>query len=93
MSDLKYSSLWAVVIVVLTILVFFMNYNGYPGVFPVYKILAWPGIVTLRIFSEEMIFLPKFLILLSGQFLAYFLVIFAFRKMIRRLRVTNLQTS
>ncbi len=86
MSDLKYSLLWSVVIVVLTILVFAMNYNGYPNVFPVYKILAWPGIVTLRIFSEEITFFPKFLILMSGQFLAYFFVSFAFIKMIRRLR-------
>jgi len=86
MSDLKYSSLWAIAILVVTILMFALNYNGYPGVFPVYKILAWPGIVTLRLVSEEMVFLPKFLILLSGQFLAYFLVVFAFIKLVRRLR-------
>lgn len=84
MSDLKYSSLWAIAIVVLTILVFVLNYNGYAGVFPVYKILAWPGIVTLRLVSEEMVFLPKFLILMSGQFLAYCLAIFIFRKVVRR---------
>ena len=86
MSGLKYSSLWAIAILVVTILVFALNYNRYPGVFPVYKILAWPGIVTLRFVSEEMVFLPKFLILLSEQFLAYFLAVFAFRKLIRRLR-------
>jgi hypothetical protein len=86
MSDVKYSSLCAIAIVVLTLLVFAMNYNGYPGAFSVYRILAWPGIAALRLFSEELVFLPKFIILLSAQFLAYFFVVFAFKKIVRRLR-------
>jgi hypothetical protein len=86
MSDLKYSLFWAIAIVVLTILVFVLNYNGYTGVFPVYKVLAWPGIVVLRFVSEEMAFLPKFLILLSGQFLAYFVAVFFVRKIVHRLK-------
>jgi hypothetical protein len=85
MSDVKYSSLWAIAIVVFTILVFALNYNGYPGILPVYKVLAWPGIVTLRLFSDEMIFLPKFAILLSAQYAAYFLVVFLVRKIVHRL--------
>ena len=86
MSDIKYSSLWAIVLVVVTILIFALNYNGYPRILPIYGILAWPGIVALRLVSEEMVFLPKFLILLSGQFVAYFLAVFVFRKVVRRLR-------
>jgi hypothetical protein len=86
MSDLKYSLLWAIAIVVLTILAFALNYNGYNGIFSVYKVLAWPGIFTLRLVSEEMVFLPKFLILLLGQFLAYFLAVFLIRKIAHRLK-------
>jgi hypothetical protein len=86
MSDLKYSLLWAIAIVAFTILVFALNYIGCPGVFPVYKILAWPGIVALRLVSEEMVFLPKFLILLSGQFVAYCLAIFLARKVLHRFK-------
>ena len=86
MSDLKFSSLWAIVIVVITALVFAINYNGYPGIFPIYKILAWPGIVTLRLFSEEINFIPKLSILMLGQFLAYFLVIFLVRKIAHRFK-------
>lgn len=86
MSDLKYSSLWAIAIVVLTVLVFAINYNGYPGIFPVYKVLAWPGIVTLRLFSEEINFMPKLSILLFGQFLAYFFAIFLVRKIMYRFK-------
>lgn len=86
MSDLKYSSLWAIAIVVLTVLVFAINYNEYPGIFPIYKILAWPGIVTLRLFSEEINFMPKLSILLLGQFLAYFFAIFLVRKIVHRFK-------
>ena len=82
MSDLKFSSLWATVIVVLTVLVFVINYNGYSSAFPIYKILAWPGIFTLRLFGEEINFMPKLSILLLGQFLAYFLAIFLVRKIV-----------
>ena len=85
MSDLKFSSLLAIAIVALTILVFALNYNGYTGAFSVYRILAWPGIATIRIFSEELVFFPKFVILLTGQFLAYFFVVFLFRKLVHRL--------
>jgi hypothetical protein len=86
MSDLKYSLLWAIAIVVITVLVFAINYNGYPGIFPIYKVLAWPGIVTLRLFSEEINFMPKLSILLLGQFLAYFLAIFLVRKIVHRFK-------
>lgn len=86
MSDLKYSLLWAIAIVVITVLVFAINYNGYPGIFPIYKVLAWPGIVALRLFSEEINFMPKLSILLLGQFLAYFLAIFLVRKIVHRFK-------
>ena len=86
MSDLKYSLLLAIAIVVLTVLVFAINYNGYPGIFPIYKVLAWPGIVTLRLFSEEINFIPKLSILLLGQFFAYFLIIFLVRKIAHRFK-------
>ena len=68
MSDVKYSSLWAIAIVVLTVLVFAINYNGYPGIFSIYKVLAWPGIFTLRLFSEEIDFMPKLSLLLQVNF-------------------------
>lgn len=86
MSDLKYSSLWGIALVVLTVLVFAINYNGYPGFLPVYKILAWPGIVTLRLFSEEINFMPKLSILLLAQFFSYFLAIFLVRKIVHKFK-------
>lgn len=86
MSDLKYSSLWAIAIVVITVLVFAINYNGYPDIFPIYKVLAWPGIVTLRLFSEEINFIPKLSILMIGQFLTYFFAIFLVRKIVHRFK-------
>ena len=75
MSDLKFSSLWASAIVALTILVFFLNYSGYPGIFPVYKILAWPGIIALRLVSEEMVFLPKFFIMVVVLIVFVFFIV------------------
>lgn len=79
-SDITYASLWAAAFVLLTALAFAIDFNWLHCTFPGYKILAWPGIVTLRFFSEEMAFWPKIAILLMGQYVTYFLTIFIFKK-------------
>ena len=86
MSDVKYSSLWAIAIVVLTVLVLAINYTGYPGIFSIYKVLAWPGIFTLRLFSEEIDFMPKLSLLLLGQFSICFLIVFSIKKIAHRFK-------
>ena len=83
MSDIKYSSLWAIIIVLLTALAFTLDFNWFHGSLPGYKILAWPGIIALRFFSEEMLFLPKLAILLTAQYVTYFFAIFIFKKGIK----------
>ena len=56
MSELKFCSLWALVIVVVTGLVFAVDYSWLHGTFPGYEVLSWPGVVLLRFFSEEISF-------------------------------------
>jgi len=80
MSDLKFSCLWAVLGLVLGLLAFFMSYWFSGGTIPGYKILAGPGILTLRMFSEEISFWPKLSIMMAGQYLSYLGVIFIGRK-------------
>ena len=62
----------ALAVVALTFALFCLNYWVLAGTLPGYRLLAYPGIVTTRLFSEEIAFWPKLAILLSGQFVAYF---------------------
>ncbi|MBB3169566.1 hypothetical protein [Simiduia aestuariiviva] len=61
-------------VVLITALCFFIDFYCLSGQMPGYKILAYPGIAWLRLFSEEINFWPKLGLLLLGQFLAYALL-------------------
>jgi len=80
MSNLKFSGLWAVLGLVLGLAAFVISYWFSDGTVPAYKILAGPGIFTLRMFSEEISFWPKLSIMMTGQYLSYFGVIFIGKK-------------
>jgi hypothetical protein len=46
-------------------------------------LLAYPGIVAARFFSEEIDFWPKLGIMLVGQYFAFFIVLFTARIALR----------
>ncbi|WP_371379354.1 hypothetical protein [Thalassotalea aquiviva] len=54
------------------------NYNLAPLLVPGYEFFAAPGMFVLSFFSEEAPFKLKFLLFLSGQFLGYFCLSFAY---------------
>lgn len=85
MSDLKKSALWAIAGVIILLIAFGTSIMLLHKPIVGYKILAGPGIVTLRLFSEELPLWPKIIIASLGQYLAYFLVILATKKIIRLL--------
>ncbi len=76
MSKLKISACFGVAIVLLTSIAFALDYYWFYGVLPGYKVLAYPGIVTLRFFSEELSFIHKLSILLFSQLVFYTLVLY-----------------
>jgi hypothetical protein len=83
MSDLKYSALWAFTGVVIALVAFIFNYTMTPVSLPGYDFIAAPAMFALSFFSEETAFWPKLTIFLSGQYLAFFVGIFTFRKMMK----------
>ncbi|OUS30744.1 hypothetical protein A9Q98_04360 [Thalassotalea sp. 42_200_T64] len=82
MSDIKFSALWAVSGVVIGFSAISISYWLLHSTIPGYEFLAGPGIVAANFFSEEIDFWPKISIMLTGQYLAYFVAIFAVRKLI-----------
>ncbi|GAA6204953.1 hypothetical protein [Thalassotalea sp. SU-HH00458] len=82
-KDLKFSLKWAFSGVVIGLIAFIYNYTMAPISLPGYEILAWPAMFGLQFFSEETAFWPKFIIFITSQYLAYFLMIFTFRKILR----------
>jgi hypothetical protein len=83
LSDLKFSGLWAVLGVVIGFSAFAISYWFSDGPIPSYKLLAGPGLLTLRMFSEEISFWPKLSLMMFGQYLVYFFVIFIGRRVVR----------
>ncbi len=77
---MKFSALLASIFVIITGIAFAINYNWFNGTLPGYRILAYPGILTLRFISEETPFWPKLGVMLAGQYLACFIVVFSLRK-------------
>jgi hypothetical protein len=83
MSDLKYALLWAITGVVIGLFAFAFNYTLAPVSLPGYEIFAGPAMLALSFFSEETNFWHKMLIFILGQYVVYFLFIFAVKKLIR----------
>jgi len=80
MSDVKFSAQWALLGVLICFIVFGLGFWVFNQALPGYKMLAYPGIVATRFFSEEINFWPKLSIMLTGQYIAYFLGIYSVRK-------------
>ncbi|MFT6432260.1 MAG: hypothetical protein ACJAVI_000295 [Candidatus Azotimanducaceae bacterium] len=83
MSDLKFAGLWAIVGLVIGFSAFAMSYWFSDGPIPGYKFLAGPGVLTLRMFSEEISFWPKLSLMMFGQYLVYFVAILIIRRVVR----------
>jgi hypothetical protein len=80
MAKIKFSVIFGFAVVLITGIAFTIDYLWLHGTLPGYKVLAYPGIVTLRLFSEELGFLNKMVILLFAQFVFYALVFSIIRK-------------
>jgi hypothetical protein len=76
MSKIKISAFFGVASVLLTSVAFALDYYWFYGGLPGYRVLAYPGIVALRFFSEELDFIHKLSILFFSQFVFYTLVIY-----------------
>jgi hypothetical protein len=81
MSDTKFSAFWALVVVAITFFVFCINFWVIHGNLPGYIIFVYPGIATTRLFSEEIAYWPKLSIMLTGQYLAYFVMFLMVKKL------------
>ncbi len=86
MSDLKSSAKWALIGFFTAVIAFTVNYNWLEGTLPGYRLLTAPGIVILRLFTEEIDFWPKLLLLLGGQYLVCLLIILAGKKVTRLMK-------
>jgi uncharacterized glyoxalase superfamily protein PhnB len=71
--------MWAILGAAIALFAFAVNFWIVQGPYPGYKLLAYPGIVTAGLFSDEIDFWPKLGIMLLGQYLAYFVLIFVGR--------------
>lgn len=71
MPIVRASVFFGLCVVVITSITFAIDFYWLQGSLPGYDILAYPGIVSLRLFSEELGFSQKMLILLCSQFLFY----------------------
>ena len=83
MSDLKFSALWAISGVIIAFSAIAISYWLLHHAMPGYTILAGPGILTANLFTEEINLWPKISIMLTGQYLTYFVIILAVRKLIK----------
>jgi hypothetical protein len=88
MSDIKFGALWALSGLAIGFIAFSVSYWVFENAIPGYKIMLYPGIVTARFFSEEIDFWPKLSIMLTGQYVFYFSVIFLAKKLMN-LRKNN----
>jgi hypothetical protein len=81
MTDVRFSALCAAVAAAVAFVAFAISYWIADGSLPGYKVLAYPGIVATRLFSEETPFWPKLGIMLLGQYCAYFVLVLAIRRL------------
>ncbi len=84
-SSYKLATLFAVFGMLIGIAAFMFNYYMVPTSLPGYEILLAPAMLALSFFSEETYFTPKMIILLTGQFVGYFVVAFTFLTIKKRL--------
>lgn len=80
MSDLKFSALWAFSGAFIGFVTIVISYWFLHTAMPGYHFLVGPGIAAANLFTEEINLWPKISIMLIGQYLAYFVVIFIGRK-------------
>ena len=73
-SLFRRATLIGVLGVFLALFAFMVNYHFYPVSFFGYDIIVAPAMLMLSFFTEEINFVPKMLLFLSGQFLGYFLM-------------------
>ena len=82
-ADLRFAALWAVSGAVILVAAFGIAWWVVEGLYPGYRLLAYPGIVAARFFSEELDFWPKLGIMLVGQYFAFFIFLFTARVTLR----------
>ncbi len=80
MSDLKFSALWALSGIVIGFIAIAIGYWILHSPVPGYQIVVAPGIAAANLFTEEINLWPKIAIMLAGQYLGYFTIIFAIKK-------------
>ena len=82
MADIKFAAIWALSGLAIGLFAFSVSYWILESALPGYRIMLYPGIITARFFSEEIDFWPKFGIVLTGQYVFYFLVIYSAKQLI-----------
>lgn len=82
-ADLRFAALWAVSGAVILVGAFGIAWWVVEGPYPGYRLLAYPGIVATRLFSGELDFWPKLVVMLAGQYFAFVVVLFAVRMALR----------
>lgn len=81
----------AIILTLVGLIAFIINWNlweFFDGPMPGYQILLFPGNLTLEyfwypIFTEEVTFWPKLLMLITGQFVVSFVAVYLISKIIR----------
>lgn len=81
----------AIILTLVGLIAFTINWNlweFFDGPIPGYHILLFPGNLTLEyfwhpIFTEEVTFWPKLLMLMTGQFVVSFVAVYFISKIIR----------
>jgi hypothetical protein len=82
-ADIKFAAFWAISGAVVLFVAFAINFWALEGSYPGYRLLAYPGITVAKFFSEEIYFWPKLSIMIAGQYVIYFLIIFVGKKLVR----------
>lgn len=73
-SIVQCSIIVAIIASIVGLAVFLLNFYCFNGNMPFYRVFNFPGLMFLKLFSEEIDFWPKLGLLISGQFGAYFLL-------------------
>ncbi|WP_448566897.1 hypothetical protein [Thalassotalea ganghwensis] len=71
--------------VCIAIIAFTYNYHYHHSNFIGYQVIVAPAILMLSFFTEEINFVPKMVLFLTGQFLGYFIVAYTIMKIGLRL--------
>ena len=72
LNDLQLAGLIALTGPLICFAAFGVNWWITEGPYPGYRLLAYPGIQAAKLFSEEINFWPKLVIILGGQYAVYF---------------------